>query len=48
MGGGLAASVVGARKFTPKGKKLIDYDLVLITLPMMMSGSIFGVSTLST
>lgn len=43
MGGGLAASVVGAKKATSKGKRLIDYDLVLLTLPMMMSGSIFGV-----
>ncbi len=44
MGGGLAATIVGANNFTPKGRRLIDYDLVLITLPMLMSGSIFGVA----
>ena len=43
MGGGLAATIAGAQKFTPEGKRFINYDLVLITLPMMMSGAIVGV-----
>lgn len=43
MGGGLAATVIGARKFNEKGKRCIDYDLVLLTLPMVTSGTIFGV-----
>jgi hypothetical protein len=43
MGGGLASTITSARKFTPEGKRYIDYDIVLITLPMTMSGAIFGV-----
>jgi len=43
MGGGLAATMTGAKKFTAEGKRYIDYDLVLITLPMTMSGAIVGV-----
>jgi len=43
MGGALAATLVSANKVTKKGKRLVDYDLVLLTLPMMMSGTIFGV-----
>lgn len=43
MGGGLASTFAGARKFTASGQRYIDYDLVLITLPMMMSGAIVGV-----
>ena len=43
MGGGLAATLVSARMLNSKGKRLIDYDLVLLTLPMMISGSILGV-----
>jgi len=46
MGGGLAATITGAKKFTPSGKRYIDYDLVLTTLPMMMSGAIVGVSSI--
>ena len=45
MGGGLAATLAGAKKFTASGKRFIDYDLVLITLPMIMSGAIVGVPT---
>lgn len=44
MGGALAATMVSANQLTEKGKRLVDYDLVLLTLPMMMSGTIFGVS----
>ena len=43
MGGGLAATITGANKFTPSDKRYIDFDLVLITLPMMLSGVIVGV-----
>jgi hypothetical protein len=43
MGGGLAATLTGFKKFTASGKRYIDYDLVLLTLPMMMSGAIVGV-----
>lgn len=43
MGGGLAATITGANKFTASGKRFIDFDLVLITLPMMLSGAIVGV-----
>jgi hypothetical protein len=43
MGGALAATLVSANKVTEKGKRLVDYDLVILTLPMMMSGTIFGV-----
>ena len=46
MGGGLAASIVSARKVTGKGKRVIDFKLVLLTLPMMTSGSIIGVHSL--
>jgi hypothetical protein len=43
MGGGLASTIASLKKKTPEGKRLIDYDLVMLTLPMMMSGAIFGV-----
>ena len=43
VGGGLAATITGANKFTPSDKRYIDFDLVLITLPMMLSGVIVGV-----
>lgn len=43
MGGGLASTIASLKKKTEEGKRLIDYDLVMITLPMMMSGAIFGV-----
>ena len=43
MGGGLASSIASLKKKTEEGKRLIDYNLVMITLPMMMSGAIFGV-----
>lgn len=44
MGGGLATSIASARKRTIKGKRVIDYDLVMLTLPMLVSGTIFGVN----
>lgn len=44
IGGALAAIITGAKKFTPSGKRCIDYDLVIRTLPMMMSGAIVGVN----
>jgi uncharacterized membrane protein YfcA len=44
MGGGLASTLASLKKKTEEGKRLIDYDLVMITLPMMMSGAIFGVA----
>lgn len=43
MGGGLASTIASLKKKTEEGKRLIDYNLVMITLPMMMSGAIFGV-----
>ena len=43
MGGGLAATITGAKKFSASGKRLIDYNLVMITVPMMISGAVFGV-----
>ena len=43
MGGGLAATLASAKKVTANGKRLLDFDLVLLTLPMMISGSIVGV-----
>lgn len=43
MGGGLAVTLTGAKKFTASGKRYIYYNLVLLTLPMMMSGAIVGV-----
>lgn len=43
MGGGLASSIASVKKKTAEGKRLIDYNLIMITLPMMMSGAIFGV-----
>lgn len=46
MGGGLASSITSLNKKTAEGKRLIDYNLVMITLPMMMSGAIFGVKKL--
>jgi hypothetical protein len=44
MGGGLASTLASLKKKTEEGKRLIDYDLVMITLPMIMSGAIFGVT----
>ena len=43
MGGGLASTIASATKKNSEGKRLLDYNLVMITCPMMMSGAIFGV-----
>lgn len=43
MGGGLASSITNIKKSSEAGKHVMDYDLVMITLPMMMSGAIYGV-----
>lgn len=43
MGGGLASTIASATKKNGQGKRLLDYNLVMITCPMMMSGAIFGV-----
>jgi len=43
MGGGLASTLASLKKTSQSGKRLMDYNLVMITLPMMMSGAIFGV-----
>ena len=43
MGGGLASTIASCEKMKQSGKKVIDYELVMITLPMMMSGAIYGV-----
>lgn len=43
MGGGLASILASLKKKTSEGKPVIDYDLIMITLPMIMSGAIFGV-----
>lgn len=43
MGGGLASTIASATKKNSQGKRLLDYNLVMITCPMMMSGAIFGV-----
>ena len=47
MGGGLAATLASAKKVTIKGKRMIDFNLVMLTMPMMISGSILGVKSLS-
>lgn len=44
MGGGLGATVVSYQRHQFKGRKNIDYELILLTLPMLMSGCLFGVS----
>lgn len=46
MGGGLASTIASLKKTALSGKKLIDQDLVMITLPMIMSGAIIGVLSL--
>jgi hypothetical protein len=45
IGTALAATLIDCRKRSLKGKRLLNYDLVMITLPMTASGSIFGVCT---
>jgi hypothetical protein len=44
IGGSVASMYSNFGKLTKdKSKLLIDYNLVMITLPMTVSGSIFGV-----
>jgi uncharacterized membrane protein YfcA len=44
IGGSLASMVSNYGKRMPDTKKLVmDYNLIMITLPMTVSGSIFGV-----
>jgi len=46
MGGGLASAVSTLKKSSETGERLLDYNLVMMTLPMMMSGAIYGVKTI--
>jgi len=43
-GGGLASALISLPKKNSLGRRLIDYDLMMHTMPMMMSGVIFGVT----
>ena len=43
MGGSLASTLVSTRAAPIGGKRQVDYRLVLLTLPMMITGSLFGV-----
>jgi len=43
LGGSLASIYTTYNKQKQKIKELIDYDLVMITMPMTISGTIFGV-----
>ncbi len=45
MGGGLASTLASFKKKLSSGKSIIDYDLIMTTLPMIMSGAIFGVNS---
>jgi len=47
MGGGLASAITSINKSRDSGKHVMDYNLVMITLPMMMSGAIYGVLLLT-
>jgi hypothetical protein len=42
-GGGLASALISYPKKNSLGRRLIDYDLIMMTMPMLMSGVIFGV-----
>jgi len=44
MGGSLAPMIVNYSKKNSKGYPVMDYNLILLTLPMIMSGSIYGVN----
>lgn len=44
MGGSCSAYLQNMKKKRPDGTLLIDYQLVVLTLPMIMTGSLFGVS----
>ena len=43
--GGSCASIYGSygKKIEKSNKNLIDYDLVMLTMPMTISGTMFGV-----
>ncbi len=44
MGGAFAAMWVNFQKRNPKtGGPLMDYNLIMVTMPMSVSGSIYGV-----
>jgi hypothetical protein len=43
IGIGLASTVSNFKAVDSKGIKVLNYDLLICTLPMMMSGAIFGV-----
>lgn len=44
MGGAAASMIKNYKRFLPKTKTLVvDYDLLMATLPMSASGSLFGV-----
>lgn len=45
MGGATASIYKNHGKLMPGGKSLVvDYDLIMVTLPMSASGSLFGVT----
>lgn len=44
MGGSLATMLMNYRKKNSEGYPIMDYNLILLTLPMIMSGSIYGVN----
>lgn len=44
MGGALASMVKNYGKFKPNTRSfIVDYDMIIVTLPMSASGSLFGV-----
>jgi len=43
MGGSFAAMCVNYKKKNERGYPIMDYSLILMTLPMLTSGSIYGV-----
>lgn len=44
MGGAIASIIKNYNKFAPGTKSfVVDYDLIMATLPMSASGSLFGV-----
>jgi hypothetical protein len=46
MGGGLAAICSNINRKDRNRKRLMDYSLILLTMPMMISGAIMGVTIL--
>ena len=48
MGGAAASIIKNYGKVEPQTNSfLVDYDLIMITLPMVASGSLFGVTVIS-